>query len=394
MSEAAADRLLDRAMAADFRDWYRDRRRREHAREGNFHYNGPRDPPPAAVHYPSSLLKCHRKRRYGEANAPAEEPESRGHFWVGRSIETDLVQPFLEERVAGPDEFVTRGIGFETAVATGENEAETETGEIEEYKAETETDTVEVGKDEAETETGIGTLRLRGRTDPVVTTEEGAPLLPTEVKSQDDLSDRSEPSESHRAQVHAALHALSKETGARVEDALLIYVSKSTLAYRVFHVSFEESFWRERVIPWMQRHTKARTEECLPPADPEGYWECTWCDFRRRCGQADQPVIDLGPVGFLPLYEYPRQSVEAHLEATEASLTPTLAAEYPDLASTAPVSDWTCPACGEQVPFEAVEWSGAGDSRPNCPSCGSAGDHVSMRGPLPASGWDVSDAEQ
>lgn len=354
MSEAVTP-VIERALSADFRDWYRQRRRRENAREGKFDRNGPRDPPAPDLHFPSSLLQCHRKRRYEEANAPAEDPPPNGHFWVGSSVETELIHPFLEDRIAGPDQYVTAGLGFGTEI-----------------------------------ETAAGTFRLRGKTDPVVTTEAGAPVLPTEVKSVSDVEDRSEPRARHRAQVHAYLVALSQGRSEPVTDALVLYVSKSTLELQPVHVRFDEAFWSDEVVPWMATLTEARETGTLPPAEPVQSWECEFCRFRRRCGQSDHPVADAGPVGFIPLYRYPRAAVEEHLEATDAALTPTLAAAYPDLAETAPVADWTCPACGTHTPYEG-EWSGARDERPTCPACAASGDPVPMRGPFPETGWSTSD---
>lgn len=334
--------VIDQAIAADFRDWYRERRRRERAREGNFEYNGPRDPPPADVHFPSSLLACHRKRHYREQNAPAEDPEPLGHFRMGTAVETELVVPFLEDRVAGPEQAVTKGLGFEESI-----------------------------------ETHSGSLRLRGKTDPVVTTAEGDPLLITEVKTVGDIDDLDGPREQHRAQVHAYLAALSDRLPGRSREALLLYVSKSTLELQPFRVEFDEEFWADRVKPWMEKRTEGRSES-LPPASPEREWECFHCEFRRRCGQADHPAADLGPVGFIPHHEYPRAAVSAHLEAHDATLTPTLAAAYPALADGRPVADWVCPVCNQAVAYGALDWAGDPKKRPNCPRCALNGDYVPM----------------
>ena len=363
MSDATAD-LLERARAADFEDWYRERRYRQNAREGNFSYNGPRDPPAADLHFPSSLLQCHRKRRYDEANAPAEDAPPRGHFWVGSSVETDLVLPFLEDRVAGPGEYVTAGMGFETDIE---------------------------GPD-------ADSLRIRGKTDPVITDASGTPLLPTEVKTVQDLDRLSGPRDRHRAQVHAYLLALSDRVDGSLEEALLLYVSKSTLAIEVFRVTFDESFWTERVLPWMADLTEAREEGTLPPAEPVASWECTHCRFKRRCGQTAHPAADSGPVGFIPRYEYPVAAVRSHLAATDAVLTPTLAMAYPDLASENPVADWHCPACGATYAYEEL------DSRaepafeesagmPACPACRRRGTPAELGGPVPSQGWIESTGE-
>lgn len=347
-----ATTLLDRAEAADFQDWYRERRHRQNAREGNFAYNGPRDPPPADLHFPSSLLQCLRKRRYDEANAPAEDPAPNGHFWVGSAVETDLVLPFLEDRVAGPGQYVTEGMGFETVI---EGPADT------------------------------GPLRLRGKTDPVITDESGTPLLPSEVKTVGDLDYLDGPRERHLAQVHAYLLALSDRADRDLEDALLVYVSKSTLEIAVFHVAFEESFWTERVLPWMVDLTEARATGDLPPADPVESWECDNCRFRRRCGQTDHPIADAGPDGFIPRNGYPKAAVRSHLGAADAALTPTLARAYPDLAGEFEVADWTCPVCETSYPFGDLDWDGA--EYPACPACSDDGHPVDLGGPMPSNDW-------
>jgi CRISPR/Cas system-associated exonuclease Cas4 (RecB family) len=346
----ATSQLLDRALAADFRGWYRERQRRQRAREGRFEYNGPRDSPPADVHFPHTLLTCHRTQRYDEQNAPAEEPAALGHFRMGTEVETELVLPFLEERVAG-EEYVTNGIGFEATI-----------------------------------ETDSGRYRLRGRTDPVITTRDGTPRLPTEVKTSEDIETLDAPRETHRAQLHAYLVALSEQYATPVHDGLLLYVSKSTLALRAFHVGFDETFWTDRVVPWLAALTTEREAESLPPASPEQDWECGWCDYRRRCGQTEDPVADAGPVGFVPGHEYPRAAVLDHLQAHEVPLTPTLAARYPDLADTHPTVDWRCPVCGSERPPATGDGDGETGYPPSCPECERDGEYVQMEGPRP-DGW-------
>lgn len=348
MSDLSAERLLDRATSADFRAWYRERRRRERAREGCFEYIGPREPPPPDVHFPSSLLSCHRKRRYIETNAPAEEPAPLGRYRTGTAVEEDLVHPFLEERVAESNTYVTNGIGFEIEV-----------------------------------DSSVGPLRLRGRTDPVVTTRDGTPLVPTEVKTVADVDRLDGPRETHRAQLHAYLLALSEQSPEPIRSGLLVYVSRQTLAVKTFQVSFEEGFWRNRVRPWMATLTKARSAAGLPPADPEQDWECGWCSYRRRCGQTDDPVADAGPAGFVPEHRYPRSSVVDHLEAHEAPLTPTLAAAYPPLADSHPVVDWHCPVCDNTVRFDEVALQAASGDRPHCPDCAAEEEYAVLEVPGP-----------
>ncbi len=336
--------VIDRGLTADFRDWYRERRARKRAREGKFEYIGPRDPPPTDVHFPSSLLACQRKRHYREANAPAEEPEPLGHFRIGNEVETALVVPFLEDRVAGPDQAVTNGLGFEEPI-----------------------------------ETESGTVRLRGKTDPVVTTGDGDPLLVTEVKTISDLDRLDGPREHHRAQVHAYLAALAERLAGSSREALLLYISKATLELRAYRVAFDEAFWTDRVLSWMEARTAARESDSLPAAVAERDGECRYCEFRRRCGQTDYPAANEGPIGFLPRHEYPKGAVREHLEAHGAILTPTLAAAYPTLAKGREVADWACPVCGQNVAYGALDWSGDPVDRPPCPRCSLDGDYVPLK---------------
>lgn len=332
--------LLDRAEAADFRTWYRERRRRENARAGNFQYIGPGDPPPADTHYPHTLLTCHRKRHYEEANAPVEDPKPLGYFRMGRDVESELVVPFLEEHVAGPDQRVTRSVGFQTAI-----------------------------------ETGSGSFRLRGKTDPAITTADGDPLLVTEVKTVGEV-DREEPRETHLAQVHAYLAALADRLASR--QAAILYISRTSLELRAFPVRFDEDFWTGRVVPWLQERTAGREDDELPPATPEQEWECTYCSYRRRCGQSDHPAADEASVGFLPRHRYPRAAVEAHLAAHDAPLTPTLAAAYPELAAEHEVAGWDCPACRLSAPFGTLDWDGDPSEPPPCPRCAATDQYVEL----------------
>jgi len=80
----------------------------------------------------------------------------------------------------------------------------------------------------------------------------------------------------------------------------------------------------------------------VPDKAPNFGWVCSYCSFRERCGQTDQPYADAPAEGFLPLTRYPREQVTAALEAESgaAALTPTLAHQYSELASEHAVADW------------------------------------------------------
>ncbi|MFB6114319.1 MAG: PD-(D/E)XK nuclease family protein [Halodesulfurarchaeum sp.] len=348
MSDRSPVEIAERVDSATFDAWYDERRRRENARSGAFYRNVPTDPPPEDVLFPSSLLSCHRKQYYRERDAPGESRPPYGHFRVGTWVETELVQPFLETAVTARGEYVTNSKGFETAV-----------------------------------ETTSSSLKLRGSTDPVVTTRDGTIVLPTEVKTVRSYSSRALPRETHRAQLHAYLYALDRTTDASIAAGVLIYVARDTLELRSFVESFDESFWQDRVVPWMRAHRRYRTKPGLPPATPERPQECEWCEFRHRCGKTSLPVEDLASTGFVPTHRYPRASVEFHLQRPDVSLTPTLADTFPDLAASNPVADWVCAACGERVAYGDDRLDRDADDPPSCPSCGSRGDFGQLAGPKP-----------
>lgn len=362
MSERSPADLAARVDAARFDAWYRERRRRENARNGRFHRNVPGEPPPEDVLFPSSLLQCHRKQYYRERDAPAERRSPAGHFRFGTWVETTLVLPFLEESVSGSEEYVRNSLGFE-----------------------------------ARLETPTGPIRLRGSTDPIVTTVDGTIVLPTEVKTVGTLSGSERPTsqsdrptspsdlpkEHHRAQLHAYLRALEVTEETTVSEGLVIYVAKDTLEMQSLLEPFDEEFWRDRVVPWMAAHRRYRSGFGLPPATPEQSWECDYCEFRHRCGKTDLPVANAAPEGFVPTHRYPRTVVEFHLQKPDAALTPTLADAYPDLAAANPVAEWVCGACGERMPYGQADGDGRRGERPACPSCGSDGDFGPLAGPKP-----------
>lgn len=341
-----AEDIVSRLETHDFRAWYRERERRQNARSGTFYRNTPSPPPEPAVHRPHTLLTCHRKQRYREENAPAEEPKPAGLFWIGSQIEETLVLEYLSS-LAPADVLVGNSIWMEATV-----------------------------------ETDGGDLRIRGQTDPVFATGDGTPLLPVEVKTKRSISGVDEPDPHHRAQLHAYLYGLSATRDVDLERGLLLYVGRDDFATTGFEVPFDETFWRERVLSWAAAQTAYRRETGLPPAEPERDWECEVCEFRRRCGRTDGPVVDAGFDAFVPDHRYPRGRVEAALAADDRQLPPALANAYPDLATDAPVSPWQCEACGATTPFDAIEW--AGGELPRCETCADAGRFARLRGPIPS----------
>lgn len=282
-------------------------------------------PPPIKdphVHNPFQIAQCHRKLYYKQLNAPEEQPDPSGLFWVGSQIETELVQPYLES-ITGPKIFVRNSMWIDAPV-----------------------------------ETDHGELRVRGKTDPVFVDEESKPLLVTEVKTKSHLSTLTEPSSHHVAQLYAYIHGLNHEWNTSLDSGLLLYIDRTSFELKPFVVPFEETRWSSFVLSWLSDHTTYREEAQFPPATPEAEWECTYCPYRERCGRETEGVFqDLPVQGFVPFHNYPRAKVETYLDAhSDARLTPTLATRYPDLARESEVLDWVCEVCSDTVPIGAVTW--------------------------------------
>jgi CRISPR-associated exonuclease Cas4 len=336
--------FAERIGGEDFAAWYREREWANNVRAGRPYFNGPAAVPPPERHSPSQLLQCHRKVRYRQENAPAEQPDPEGIFWTGRRFEEDVIVPYLQDVVRDSDSYVRNSMWVDL-----------------------------------ETETGGDPVRFRGATDPCIVDREAAPLLPTEVKTKEEIEGLDGPNRHHRAQVHAYMRGLSEKHDREIGKAVVIYGSRTTLDVRAFVVEFDPDFWGT-VLKWAAEHTADREQGVLPPADPEYDWECGFCDYRHRCGQSDEPYADEGIEGFLPGYaDYPREQVVAHLRAHEdATLTPTLARAYPDLAAAHEVSDWVCSACEAAFAWDADQLEDTTEVPPLCPTCAEAGTLTSL----------------
>lgn len=342
------DRFLARITPETFESWYREREWRRNIKNGTPYFNGPSRVPDPHRHTPSSLLQCHRKIRYRKENAAKEQPDPEGIFWAGSKIEEDVVAPYLEAAVAG-DAVVRNSLWIDVTIETEDRE-----------------------------------LRIKGSTDPCIVDWEGAPLLPTEVKTKKDVDGVTEPNRHHRAQVHAYLHGLTEKYDRQLTDAVIIYLGRTTMDMKVFHEEFDQEFWDE-ILDWASDQSEYRNSAELPPADPEYGWECTYCSYKNRCGQGDSAYADVGVQGLLPQFDYPRRQLEEYLEAHEdARLTPTLAEEYLDLAEQHGVHPWLCPNCNSDYGWGSMEWSGDSDDPPVCPDCSDDGDLVLLRERPPA----------
>ncbi len=326
------NQLANRISPEDFDAWYREREFRRNIQDGTPFFNGPSKTKPPEQHSPSQMLQCHRKLVYRKENAPEEQSDPSGIYWVGEKFEEDLIFPFLSEWVTSSDTYVQNSIWIDYSV-----------------------------------ETCVGELRIKGSTDPVIVGPEGVPILPTEIKTKSEVNHISEPNAHHRAQVYAYLAGLSEKFDKQFSHAVIVYGSRESLDVKAFEIEFDSEFWKETVLGWAETHTEYRLNSELPPANPEYDWECQFCEYRNRCGEGETPHQDYGLHGFLPGYDdYPREKVVEYLDAKpEAALTPSLAREYPDLAEEYDVLDWYCQQCSTEVSWDAVD-SGR---HPRCPRC-------------------------
>jgi CRISPR-associated exonuclease Cas4 len=329
-----------------FDEWYQSREFRRNIENGTPYFNGPSNTKPASRHSPSSLLQCHRKTFYKQLNAPRENKEPTGIFWIGTHFEEDIALPFLREAVVGENQFVTNSVWVDFNV-----------------------------------ETKAGELRIKGETDPVIVNADSEPLILTEIKTKKSVGELNSPSSHHKAQAHAYMKGLTKKFDRKITDTLIIYGGRKNLDIRSFHVKFDPVFWRQTVVNWAAQHTSYRLRDELPPADPEHDWECTFCSYRERCGKGDLEYSDFGPSGLLPgVSIYPKSKVIEYLEAHEgAKLTPTLAKQYPKVAAQYQVAEWHCVACGMTFAWDRPDWDSEVSPSPLCPECKNNGTPVPLQ---------------
>jgi CRISPR/Cas system-associated exonuclease Cas4 (RecB family) len=334
-----------------FTEWYQEQQIKQNILEGKAYFNGPSPPKPPDQHTPSKLLQCHRKVSYSRQNAPREDTPPEGLFWVGSEFEEQIIVPFLQDVVTTDSTYVTNSLWVDTEI-----------------------------------QTDGPTLHLRGSTDPAIVNSDADPLFLTEIKTTTSVENLTGPKPHHRAQLHAYLYALDQDHDYPIEDGLILYGSRKTLNIKSFHVSFDPEFW-DTVVEWMSTQTQYQDAGELPPANPERDWECNYCSFKHRCGEADTPYSDIGHGGLLPLFdEYDRQNLEEYLEAhsaADAKLTPTLAHKYPELLDEYDAYAWSCPACNSTYEWDAVEWDGVVSNPPVCPSCLDSDEFVTLSGPSP-----------
>jgi DNA-directed RNA polymerase subunit RPC12/RpoP len=353
-TESGADEIhqLTAAVSAEsFEEWRQEREYAENIRNGTAYFNGPGEIKPPERHSPSSLLQCHRKVTYKQLNAPAEQADPDGIFWIGSRVEEDIACPFLQALVSGSDFYVTNSIWIDFTATTE-----------------------------------AGDLRIKGETDPVIVDADAKPLILTEIKTKDSVGDLDSPNSHHKAQTHAYMKGLSEKYDRNVTNALIIYIGRTGLDMQVFQIAFDPVFWRRTVLSWAEEHTTYRRQGELPPAQPEQGWECTYCSYRERCGKGDWEYADIGPKGLLPgVTTYPKPKVVDYLEGhDDAKLTPALAIEYPELCDQYEVYDWECRVCGQAFAWDDIEWDSAASTLPRCPDCSETEPIGLLGGPQPA----------
>lgn len=333
-----------------FTEWYEEQQIEQNVLDGKPYFNGPSPPKPPDRHTPSKLLQCHRKASYARQNAPREGTTPDGIFWIGTAFEEDIIVPYLQDET--PDGlYVQNSLWINTTIGTTSDE-----------------------------------VQVRGSTDPAVVTADGDPVLLTEIKTTTSVEHLTEPKPHHKAQLHAYLYALNEKYDHEVTNGLLIYGSRKTLDINVFHVTFDPGFW-QTVVDWMASQTEYEQASDLPPAEPERDWECDYCSFKHRCGQADTPYQDIAPDGLLPMFDgYDRDALTEYLDAhadAGARLTPTLAHAYPDIAAEYGAYDWSCPRCSNTYDWDVIDWDGDTSDPPFCPACANDDELLTLSGPEP-----------
>lgn len=373
--EEAGDRVdavLDELTSDDFEDWYREWHFTRNIENGNAYFNKTGYVPDEKRNSPSKLLQCHRKQVYSSYNAPAEAETPTGIFWIGTKFEEEIVQPYLESYANRINEnnYVQNSMWVDFSI--------------------------DVGGD-------LGTVEIRGETDPVIVDKQANPLVVTEVKNKKSLSkfegvDDPEPDPHHKAQLHAYMYGLSESFERDIDRGIMLYGSRETHDLIPIPVEFDQEFWEAQVVEWAKTQSEYRLNDELPPKDPHFSWECKFCDYATRCGMGDDPPWqradapvdepdsvewkDVGVDGFVPLTEYPFEAVVEYMRAhgpKGAKLTPTLAHMYPQLADKFDVMVWKCPNCQSEYPSAFFDWSGNPDHRPKCANCES-----SLRAPDPS----------
>ncbi|WP_276299380.1 CRISPR-associated protein Cas4 [Halorussus lipolyticus] len=346
-----ATELIEILSGDRFEKWYRERQYSENIKNGTPYFNGSGFTPEPHRHSPSKLLQCHRRIVYQQNNTPEEQSDPAGIFWIGRQFEADIAFPFLEDVATEASAYVRNTVWVDFEV-----------------------------------ETEAGALRIKGATDPLIVDEDAIPIVPTEIKTKSSVEHLSSPNRHHRAQLHAYMVGLSQKYNISLTNGVIVYASRESLNMKIYHVEFDEAFWKDVVLEWADTHTQYRLRDELPPADPEAEWECKFCSYRERCGRGDRHYSDVAVTGLLPQFTgYPSQKLSDYLTAyPSAKLTPSLAFQYPELADEHGVYDWECARCETARTWNTIEWDGDVTAPPRCPDCFAEGSVSFLSGPAPA----------
>lgn len=330
-----------------FEEWYADREFAENIKSGQSYFNGPSKFKKPGKFNPSELLNCHRKTYYKKLNAPKEQEAPNAIFYIGSLIEEQLVEEFISDEVTDEETYQQNDIWVNFSIPSD-----------------------------------LGDLEVNGSTDPVIVDENGSAILPTEIKTTSDTEYLDGPKETHKAQAHAYMIGLSQKYDRMIDRAVLMYIGRSNQFDPVrYLLDFDKQFWQNRVIEWMKKNAYYHTFGKLPPAQPERDWECDYCDFKNRCGKGEDFYQNEGPVGFLPVFEYPQTRVKEYLEEHEsAKLTPTLAHQHPELTDGYDVYNWQCDTCESTFKWDEINWK-MGEKPPKCPDC--RPDNEYLKGPNP-----------
>lgn len=335
--EPTAATLVPKIRKESFAQWQQHREFRQNIKSGKAWLNLPPPEKPPERHSPHQLNQCHRKVYYQQLNAPEESEDPSGIFWTGTQFEEEWMMPYLEDIATESDAYVRNSMWVDYTL-----------------------------------DTDVGAIQIRGQTDPVIVDGDSRPILLTEIKTKQSLKHTAEPSDHHVAQAYAYLWGLSEEWEIDLRDAVLIYADRTTLEIKPFHIEFDPNRWQDLVVAWATDHTAFRMNRELPPANPEFQWECKFCSFKYRCGQAkNSEFSDVDAHGLLPLFDkYPERKVVEYLEGHEgAKLTPTLANRYPSLTDQYDVYEWACQRCSGIHPFGRIEWDSDVKNPPLCPKC-------------------------
>lgn len=377
------DTITARLSKRAFLDHYRLDERRRNKEDG---YGSTRNDPSHLAdntqHSPSQIGGCSRKVFYDKKNAPAEAAGPRGTFLTGHWVE-DFVEDFLRD-VVTPEGTTVRN-------------------------------PVQIAYEYED-------LRFSGSTDPVIFTDDGTPLILTEVKTTKNLKyvQRDGPKYLHRCQAHAYAKGLKRKFNLEAPPKIVfIYIERSTLNVEFIETSFDSSFW-EAAVEWAHKNSAYRDAGILPPqvSEPDDddpaddvTWLCRVCEYRGRCKEGasqDGPELsqrvqeatkDLRETGFVELTHYPEDAVVSHLATyDDVRLTPTLAAQYPYLiddgnappdrlaalfgaAPQRAVLDWVCQSCGARYEYGHFGWDGDISTPPTCPDCS---EDVPLKAPRPS----------